>query len=268
MIPKKLKAKTIKEILLHAENGYPNEICGVVVMTDKGEKYVRCVNISKTPDEEFVMCPDSYASAEDIGSVVGIVHSHPDGSTRPSPYDIAIMSRNREIELVVDPDSQPIPWHIASWPEGDYRQIDPEPPASLLDRPFVHGVWDCWATCAAYYGKYHGIKFREFPREDKWWENKETVSFYEDFHEEAGFVRVSGDPIPGDMIVMQIGRSYHPNHAGIYLGEVSEFEGRKMMGKTLMLHHMYDKKSDVIVYGGQWQQRTRMVLRHKEVKHG
>lgn len=267
MIPKKLKEKTIKDILKHAEEGYPHEICGVVIVKDKVEQYVRCVNLSKEPTDQFNMCPDSYADAEEIGDVVGIVHSHPDGTTRPSAYDIAVMSRNYEVQLIVDPESSPVPWHIVSWPEGDYRQIIPEVTTNLLDRPFVHGVWDCWAACEAYYKKYHGIEFPKYVREDKWWELKDTTSLYESAYADAGFYEVK-DLQPGDMVVMQVGRSYHPNHAGIYLGEVSEFEGRPLFGKTLMFHHMYDKLSDVIVYGGQWQQRTRMILRHKELTHG
>lgn len=266
MIPKKLKEKTIKDILKHAEEGYPKEVCGVVVLKGKTEKYIRCLNISKDPTEEFKMCPDSYADAEDIGVVVGIVHSHPDSTSRPSAYDIAVMQKHREVELVVDPDSKAIPWHIVSWPEGDYRQVVPQDKVSLLGRPFVHGYWDCWSTCEAYYNKYHGISFPKYTREDRWWEDKESKSLYEDFYKEAGFYQVES-PEKGDMIIMQVGRSYHPNHAGVYLGDVSEFEGRSLFGKTLMLHHMYDKESDVIVYGGQWQQRTRMILRHKEIKN-
>lgn len=268
MIPKKLKAKTIKAILKDAEKRYPKEACGVVIYNSdtKSESYVPCDNLSKDPTEEFVLCPDSYAQAEELGDVVGIVHSHPDGTTVPSSHDIAVMSRNREVELIVDPESHPIPWHIVSWPEGDYRQIIPKATETLLDRPFVHGVWDCWATCEAYYNKYHGLEFPTYVRKDRWWEEKETTSFYEEFYESAGFYEVD-EPKPSDLIIMQIGRSYHPNHAGVYLGDVSEFEGKPLFGRTLMLHHMYGKKSEVIVYGGQWSQRTRMILRHKGVKH-
>lgn len=269
MIPKKLKAKTIKAILKHAEAGYPNEICGVVVITEKGEEYIRCVNTSTDPAEEFSMCPVSYLEAEAQGEVVGIVHSHPDWTTQPSNHDIAVMTTNRELQLMVDPDSKPIPWHIVSWPEGDYRQVVPEVRASLLGRPFVHGIWDCWATCEDYYKKYHGIEFEPFEREDLWWENRDNKSLYEDYYEGAGFYQVN-DLLPGDMVVMQIGRSYHPNHAGIYLGDrVTNFEGREFhSGIPVMLHHLYGKNSDVIVYGGQWHQRTRLILRHKGVTHG
>lgn len=267
MIPKKLKAATIKAMLKHAELCYPKESCGVVIINEKGrEEYVQIDNISNDPTEEFAMCPDGFSNADSRGTVVGICHSHPDETTRPSPHDVAVMSKNREIELMVDPESEATPWHIVSWPEGDYRQVIPEAPASLLDRPFVHGVWDCWAACESYYNKFHGLTFPKYVREDKWWETKDTVSFYEEMYPAAGFYRVDGDPIPGDLIIMQCGRSYHPNHAAVYLGDVSEFDGRPVMGRTLMFHHMYGRKSEISVYGGQWLQRTSFVLRHKEVK--
>lgn len=266
MIPKKLKAATIKAMLKDAETRYPMESCGVVVITPTGkEEYIGITNLSTTPNDNFNMCPDGLSDASDRGEIVGIVHSHPNETTRPSEHDIAVMSRNREVELIVDPESEATPWHIVSWPEGDYRQIIPEVAGSLLHRPFVHNVWDCWATCEAYYNKYHGIEFEKVHREDRWWEDKDGFSMYEELYESWGFHRVD-TPQPGDMIVMQIGRSYHPNHAGIFLGEAGEFEGSKFHGNALMLHHMYGKKSEVIVYGGQWLQRTRMVLRHKGVK--
>lgn len=266
-IPSKLKAATVKAILKHAEVEYPKECCGVVVVTpDNKEKYVPCVNSSNDPTEEFKMTPESFSAAEDLGDIVGIVHSHPDSTSTPSAHDLAIMSVNREIELSINPDSKPIPWHIVSWPEGDYRQVIPQVHQSLLGRQFVHSVWDCWQTCNDYYKKYHNIEFQKFEREDKWWEKQENKSLYEDYYKEAGFYQVS-EPQVGDMIVMQIGRSFHPNHAGIYLGKIEEFEDVKVAGNgPFLLHHMYGRKSEVIVYGGQWSQRTRLILRHKGVK--
>lgn len=266
-VPKTLKQATIKQILKHAEEGYPKEICGVIVTNGNKEMYVRCDNISTDPTEEFKMCPDSYIAAEEYGDIVGIVHSHPDGTTVPSQHDIAVISRNREIELEIDPDMPATPWHIVSWPEGDYRQVMPEVMESLIGRPFVHNVWDCWSTCEAYYKRYHGLKFPKVNREDLWWENKDGPSLYEDNYQNWGFYKVE-TPKVGDMIVMQIGRSYHPNHAGIYLGDtLTEFEGNTFHpGLPLFLHHMYGKKSCVAVFGGQWNHRSRMILRHKDIK--
>jgi proteasome lid subunit RPN8/RPN11 len=255
--------KIVNAMLRHAEKEYPNESCGVVVKLKTTDKYIPCKNIAKDPTTGFKMCPESYAKAEDIGDVIGIVHSHPDGTTVPSAHDLAIMSVNREIELAVNPNSDVIPWHIVSWPEGDYRQIDPVIHGDLLGKPFVHGVWDCWQSCADFYKKHYGIDFPHYEREDLWWEKKDGPSHYEDFYESAGFYIVS-EPEYGDMIVMQVGHSYHPNHAGIYLGSVTEFDGTPLGGNgPFMFHHMYNKKSEVVVYGGQWSQRTRLILRHK-----
>lgn len=263
-VPEELKQVTIKAILKHAKEGYPEEVCGVIVDTIKGEKYVRCANIAEKPTDDFKMCPKSLVAAEEQGDIVGIVHSHPDATSQPSTYDIAVMSANRDIELSLDPDSVAIPWHIVSWPDGDYRQIIPKARTELTGRPFVHGVWDCWQVCNDYYRKYHGIKFDKFEREDCWWEKKDGESLYEKWYPSAGFERVD-TPQPGDMIVMQIGRTYHPNHAAIYLGNIDEFEGEGLQGGPFILHHMYAKKSNIAVYGGQWEQRTRLILRHKEM---
>lgn len=268
LVPDKLKSGTINAILKHAEQGYPEEVCGVVVITPKGvEKYVRCENIAENKTQDFKMSPQSFCDAEEIGEVVGICHSHPDATTQPSSYDLAVMSTNREIELMADPDSSPIPWHIVSWPEGDYRQVVPEATNIILGRPFVHNFWDCWQACSDYYRQYHGLTFERYQREDGWWENKDGPSLYEEQFEKAGFYQVS-NPEVGDMIVMQVGRSYHPNHAGIYLGYTEKFESQDFYGGPLMLHHMHGRNAEVVIYGGQWANRTTMILRHKGVNNG
>jgi hypothetical protein len=33
-----------------------------------------------------------------------------------------------------------------------------------------------------------------------------------------------------------------------------------------MLHHLYGRLSERVVYGGHWQEITRAVLRHKDMK--
>ena len=48
----------MREILSHAEDEYPNELCGVV----SGGKYFRCRNAAKDPTKEVVM--DKYDTLE------------------------------------------------------------------------------------------------------------------------------------------------------------------------------------------------------------
>ena len=264
MIPKKLRVATIQAIQKHAEEAYPNECCGVVIVNDKVQTYVPCENIAKDPLTQFKISPVDFCNAEDLGEVVGIVHSHPDGNAIASAHDIAAMSVNRSIELELDPNSKATPWHIVSWPNWDYKQYTPAVHKSLLGRQFIHGLWDCWGACSEYFKRYHNLSFPKFDREDCWWEDKDHESLYEKNFESAGFYKVN-DLRPGDMVVMQIGKSYHPNHAGIYLGDVESFEGETVRGGPFMFHHLYGRKSEICVFGGQWEQRTRMILRHKEI---
>jgi proteasome lid subunit RPN8/RPN11 len=60
------------------------EFVGVV------RRYIPCENTATDPNEEFRIAPEDYAAAEDMGEVMGIVHSHPDATSRPSPRDLAI----------------------------------------------------------------------------------------------------------------------------------------------------------------------------------
>ena len=76
-------------------------------------------------------------------------------------------------------------------------------------------------------------------------------------------------PQRGDLIIMAIGRTAHPNHAGIYLGDDTSLpsEDLNVFGAgPFLLHHLYGRPSEVMVYGGPWLDRTRLILRHKDAK--
>ncbi len=256
-----------EDIRRHAAAEYPKECCGLVINLLGRDQYFPCANIAKEPKEEFVMCPNDMTDAMDLGEVVAIVHSHPDATSRPSEYDIAHMERVYASEKLLDEEAIPTPWVIISWPEGDFREVVAKGNISLLNRTFVHGIYDCWQVCADYYYRRNGWVFPDFQRKDAWWEDKNGVSHYEDKFEECGFVKVPIEEMKvGDLIVMQIGRTYHPNHAGIYLGTNVQLPGEeyKAYGHgPFFLHHMYGRKSAVEVYGGQWLERTRFVLRRQ-----
>lgn len=256
-----------EDIRRHAAREYPRECCGVVVSIKGIPQYFPCRNLSDDPTEEFQLCPDDMTDALELGELEAIVHSHPDATSQPSTFDLAFMERYHALEKLLDKDAKPTPWIIVSWPEGDFRQVVAKGGVPLVGRDFVHGLHDCWQCCADYYHRERGLTFPDFSREDGWWENKDAFSHYEGSFEECGFFKVPLDEIQvGDLIIMQIGRTYHPNHAAIYLGNKPELpdEALDIFGHgPFILHHMYGRKSAVEIYGGQWLQRTSFVLRHK-----
>lgn len=244
----------LETIRRHAAEDYPREACGLVIEREGRLDYQRCRNTACEPGEEFRIDPHDYAAVEDLGEVVAVVHSHPDASSRPSPRDLAMC------------EATGLPWHILSWPEGDLRTVLPKGDTPLLGRPFVHGLWDCWQVCADWYQREWGLTFPAYAREDGWWEDAQGPSLYEQAYATAGFIRVDA-PQRGDMIVMTIGRTAHPNHAGIYLGSDPRLPGETWSptgAGPFLLHHLYGRPSEVIVFGGPWLDRTRLVLRHRD----
>ena len=84
-----MRQKTIDAIMAHAAAEYPLECCGVVAQKSRVERYFPSRNLAAAPEDNFVLCPEDYAAAEEWGTVIAIVHSHPDATTQPSELDKA-----------------------------------------------------------------------------------------------------------------------------------------------------------------------------------
>lgn len=251
-----MRKHILSAIQAHAAAEYPKECCGLLLAMGRKQQYFPCKNTATEPSEEFRIDPEEYAATEDLGEIISIVHSHPDATSRPSPRDLAMC------------EATAMPWHILSWPEGDLRTVVPTGDTPLLKRPFVHGAWDCWQVCADWYKREWGLEFEAFKRADGWWESKDNTSLYEANYEAAGFYRVD-QPQLGDMIVMEVGRTVHPNHAGIFLDADPSLPGEDAAtfgSGPFLLHHLYGRPSEIIVFGGPWLDRTRLILRHKDAQ--
>lgn len=230
----------IDEFLRHAAETYPNECCGVLAQKGKTLRYFRCANIAIDPRENFEICPDDYGDAEAWGDVAGIVHSHPDATTQPSPHDRARC------------DQTGLAWHIVSYPEGDFRTIRPRGDVPLLGRPFVLGVHDCYGLIMDYYRQEHGITIPDRRLNYEWWTAEHTVNLYQDHWHECGFREFDGEPRPGDMVIMQV-QAPRWNHAGI------------LLDGNMLLHHLSGHLSKRTPYGGYWRERTVKIVRHKDL---
>lgn len=235
-----MRSKTISAILAHAESAFPSECCGLVIQKGRVEKYIPCENRAAAPGEQFEIAPEDYAAAEDQGTVVAVVHSHPgDGATtQPSELDMLMC------------DATEVPWVIASWPEGDIRTIMPRGDRPLTGRQFVLGHADCWTLLMDYFRTEHGITLPNYSVERHWWEQGENL--YMDNWYDCGFREFSGQPHPGDVVIMQV-QSPVANHAGVLL------EG------NMLLHHMYGQLSQRVPYGGYYLDRTIKIVRHQEL---
>ena len=89
------------------------------------------------------------------------------------------------------------------------------PTLPLLDRPFRHGVTDCYSLARDWYRTRRGVLLPDYPREWNWW--VAGLDMYGTGFGEAGFLRIDpGDAREGDSVLFRI-RSKVPNHAAVLL---------------------------------------------------
>ncbi|MCC7451216.1 MAG: M67 family metallopeptidase [Anaerolineae bacterium] len=102
-----IPAHHLQQIIDHAHQGYPYEICGVVGGRDGvAETVISIPNASLNPRVQFEMerqgMVDAIVGLQQIGQeVVAIYHSHPDRGAEPSETDVAHASWPDAVNLIV-----------------------------------------------------------------------------------------------------------------------------------------------------------------------
>lgn len=245
-----LKA-TKEAIINHAAACYPRESCGVIV----NREYIECENIAAS-DSEFTIDPRDIVRAEKMGSIEAIVHSHPDGSTKPSTFDRLQMGLHG------------VPWVIASYPDIDIKvHKAAQYTAPLINREYIHGVLDCFSIVRDYYARELGIDIDNFERTDLWWESADSADLYIDNFKSQDFVQVQ-DLQRHDVILCRVQPTNFVNHALIYLGndgQLSSEQSDTVIGDHLMLHHPYRRRARREIYGNIWRERTAIIVRHQSL---
>lgn len=208
----------IAEIKSHARSEYPKESCGLVI----NGRYFACLNTAEDPYKDFTIDNGTYLDAVKLG-LDAVVHSHPDGKRCPSGSDM-----RSQIAMDVKWGILVVTKEIVSdiiWWGGD----TPIPP--LLERPFVHGITDCYALIRDYYRLEQNIFLPDWPRDMEWWNKNQDL--YMDNFAEQGFTAISvatDAPQIGDACLCKLFSSVN-NHAGVYVGD------------GLILHHLQNRIS-------------------------
>lgn len=228
---------TREAIVEHAKEEYPRECCGLLVIYRGRETYIPCRNIGVGSDN-FVLHPEDYAAADQLGEIVAVIHSHVNIPPEPSQADRVAC------------EASGLPWHIVSVPNETWSELYPMGyTAPLVGREWSHGVLDCYSLIRDWFKQERGITLPNFDRRDDWWHRGENL--YVDNFEKVGFKRIDASELqPGDCFIMQV-MSPVPNHAAVYLGD------------DLILHHVQGRLSTRDVYGGYWRKCTTHVVRYE-----
>lgn len=185
----------LEQILAHHAEEAPREACGVLVWDGKDTAlYVPCRNIAEGT-EHFQIHPEDWVEAEDRGTILGVVHNHPGGTTEPSEADREGCNRSG------------LPWWIFA--DEEWTRIRPAE-WTLTGHPFAWGVQDCFTLARDAFG---GVP--DFVRAPGFWK---LHSLFEENLAAAGFERFDGPPSPLDGLLLSIRGNGVPNHCAVYLG--------------------------------------------------
>ena len=180
------------EIQQHARDCYPEECIGVI---SKG-KYIRLKNKAGRPEEDAKPDMEIFGNMLARGLVDALIHSHPDGPFYPTYADM-LSQINLDIPhglVACYKGAACTP--VALW--GD--SLEPLP---LKQRPFQHGISDCYEACRDWYSINMDLHLMPVARSWEWWNNDKNL--YVDHIKKAGFFEIEADKMQyGDAILFKV----------------------------------------------------------------
>lgn len=226
---------------------YPNEACGFVIAKGKKTFAIEAKNEAPYPHNTFLINPEQYSEAEEMGEIVAVWHTHVDEPPIASEADLAGCEASELTWLIMSVYKRTDGFETTSIttisPTG-YEQ-------DFVGRPYIFGTFDCWSLVVDYLKRNHGITLsNHYPRLQEFWLNDQT-NFFDNCFQNEKLVEVKGELQDGDILMFQTDPSGNANHTAVYIGD----------GK--ILHHIVGRLSSIDIYGGYWEKHTIRHLRHE-----
>lgn len=213
----------IENAMRHAQEKFPQESCGVVY----SDVYHPMTNSHDQPEIAFRINVNEYKELFlKYGQPDAVIHSHSTGMPHPSLDDmefqkesgvacgIIVMHRERVF-------NQPKISNVVFW--GGKTKMAP-----AEGRPFIHGIYDCYATYRDAFFRDFNILIEDFPRDPEWWVKHKKDDLFSDNFAKAGYSEV-------DMATVKRGDGF----LGKYLGNEKINHCAYYFGDGTMLHHLF-----------------------------
>lgn len=229
-----------KKIAEHAESLPEEEVCGFIYLDRLLNPCVsREVNESQDKKNFFSISPSRILSLENI---IGVYHSHPEGTAEPSKFD-----REMSEEMCM-------PFLVYSNKNKDFWLHYPDSYVApkLTGRPFVRGFYQCYTLIKDYFQIELGDK-----------ESYSNHNYWPDFKGSSAnkyllgvlskrYTRIKNKEIKKhDVLIFET--SSPTVHAGMYKGD------------NLFYHHFAFQLSGLQEFNEKWQRRVKYVFRHNSL---
>ena len=222
------------EIKALAAKDAERESCGFVLHDDN---VILAPNTADDPVNEFAISPKFYAQYDE--QIKGVWHSH---------LDLAGFSPLDQKVLAADI----LPWAVYCLRDDSWHECNPTETAPFQGRPFVYGVYDCYALVSDVLADL-GVEMPPWKR-CHWGEwNTPGFSSFDDQWAYHGKPVTDGHYQRGDILLLNLGTYQgHTDHVGIFVD------------RKRFLHHSSDSVSRLQNFGGYWSRRLNWVIRpHK-----
>ena len=239
-----LTPEIVASVRLHALEAFPNEALGIV--TKNG--YRRLKNVSEHPTSTAMPDDGEWSEIAANKEAIALFHSHPNGLFAPSASDMKSQERLAIPFLLAATNGEAVT-PVAIW--GD--QLEPLP---LLERPFHHGITDCYEYIRDWHRIHRDRILPQFARDWSWWAKGRNL--YEDGFPKARFHRIaSAEALEGDVVLFKV-RSDVYNHGGIV-------ESSGIIGHHASSREAYDPtKLSNREPIARWMNHNPMFLRHED----
>lgn len=238
-------------IRVHVCAEFPREACGYVHRT---HGYIPCENVAEDPTKDWRFNAETQELCAMDDDVLYIIHSHPYEISGPMVWDRNEGPSYTDMRQQIATGK---PWGLAIVVNGHMQSLwfwgNDNVEVPYEGRPFVSGIFDCYALARDWMRREKGIELPVFPRGNLSWESGKEL-FTRDIWEKAGFEVVSPHELQtGDAFLAAIhtnrSQATYPNHCGVYVG------------RGLVLHHLYNRLS-CTVPGNVWFRYMTIGLRH------
>lgn len=227
-------------IIKLAEENPTEEICGFIYHTLSSVEIYPAKNAAPNKSQSFYIDPEDYFACEKMGKVVGIYHSHPFTQSIFSDSD-----KETANEWI-------LPFYVYSLQDKGFREYLPKEYAIGLEgRPFIWGLYDCFALVRDYYWQKFGIYINDYDRDETFHGSNKSIIL--DSFKQEGFYRAENmAEIRQHDVLLFNSRQIYPHHFGIYLGN------------TRVLQHYVNRLSEISILGSNPMMRVCAILRYND----